>query len=94
MATASREVAVAVRVKAMFVQQRAVIFALMYYHANCHSLFLLLDMEHREGSSEPRRDFEPATFPSPLHFPNHYIVLLRALNGALRRFCTLRLGTL
>lgn len=38
-------------------------------------------------------EFEPVTFPSLAHFPNHYTLLLQAVNGALRRVYTLRLGT-
>ncbi len=34
------------------------------------------------------------TLPSLAHFPNHYTLLLQALNGALRRVYTLLLGTL
>lgn len=33
------------------------------------------------------------TFPSLDHFPNHYTVLLQALNGALQQVYSSRLGT-
>ena len=70
------------------------VFALMYYSANCHNSFFQLDMWARQGSGKPPWEFEPVTFPSLAHFPNHYTLLLQALNGALRRVYTLRLGTL
>ena len=44
-------------------------------------------------SGEALWEFEPVTFSFLAHFPNHYTLLLLALNGALRRLYTWRLGT-
>lgn len=81
--------------RTMFVHWRAYSY-LFSSITMCKVSLLIFPTGHVAGTSQRQTpwEFELVTFPFLADFPNHYTLLLQALNGALQRVYTLRLGTL